>query len=147
MDELQRILKWKVWQLASGVLGSPECSAFDCTAEADASVSFRGHERMLALKSRSRNPMVSLHMRTLGSLIVGSLAVMCLGASASDAREGADRPKGRIAYSIGNVCLVNADGSRNHCLTHDGTDYAPIVWSFDGRRLAFDRVVRDSCSG
>ena len=46
MDELQRILERQVRELASGVLGQPQCSAFDRSAEADVSVRLCGQERM-----------------------------------------------------------------------------------------------------
>jgi Tol biopolymer transport system component len=47
-------------------------------------------------------------------------------------------PTGAIAYSDGTICLVRADGTGGRCLTH-GDDSAPISWSADGRRLAFER--------
>ena len=48
MDELQRVLKRQVRKLASGVLGQPECSALDRSAETDMRVRLRGQERMFA---------------------------------------------------------------------------------------------------
>jgi len=47
VDELEGILERKVRELASGVLGHPEGSALDCSAEADVGMGFRRHERML----------------------------------------------------------------------------------------------------
>ena len=63
------------------------------------------------------------------------------------AAQGVGGPSGRIAYSDGNVCLVNADGSGRQCLTHSGIDYGPAVWSADGRHLAFERVHADPAPG
>ena len=48
MDELQRVLERQVRELASGVLGQPQCSALDRSAEADVSVGLGGQERMFA---------------------------------------------------------------------------------------------------
>ena len=48
MHELQRVLERQVRELASGVLGQPESSALDCSAEADVSVGLGGQERMFA---------------------------------------------------------------------------------------------------
>jgi WD40-like Beta Propeller Repeat len=55
----------------------------------------------------------------------------------------------RIAYSCSdpethlgsNVCVMNADGSDPHQLTHEGLDWweAGVQWSPDGRSLAFNR--------
>jgi hypothetical protein len=45
---LEGVLKRKARQLASGVLGHPESSALDRTAEADVSMSFRRHEHMFS---------------------------------------------------------------------------------------------------
>jgi hypothetical protein len=56
-------------------------------------------------------------------------------------------PLGTIAFSDGDVCLVNADGSGRRCLTHSGIDYAPVAWSADGRLLAFERVHDDPGPG
>ena len=78
--------------------------------------------------------------------------VICLGVAASlaDAEVRADRPSGRIAYSDGGICLVNADGSgKRRCLTRTSDNYAPVVWSPDGQWLAFERHYdspkRDCC--
>lgn len=59
------------------------------------------------------------------------------------------RPAGTIAYIAGGfrVCLVNADGSGRRCLTRGltstGSDWGPVAWSADGRRLAFQRQHDD----
>ena len=39
MDELEGVLEWKVWQLSCRVLGRPECSALDRSAETNVRVS------------------------------------------------------------------------------------------------------------
>ena len=77
---------------------------------------------------------------------------ICSGISASlaSAEVQADRPPGRIAYSTGEIWLVNADGSgKRKQLTRTSDSYAPIVWSADGRLLAFERHYdspqRDCC--
>ena len=46
MDELQRVRKRGVRELASGVLSHPQGSALDGSAEANAGVRLGGHERM-----------------------------------------------------------------------------------------------------
>ena len=48
MDELQRVLERQVRELAGGVLGQPEGSALDRSAEADVSMGLGGQERMFA---------------------------------------------------------------------------------------------------
>jgi hypothetical protein len=48
MDELQRIMKLQVRQLAGRILGQPERSTLDRSAEADVSVRLGGQERMFA---------------------------------------------------------------------------------------------------
>jgi hypothetical protein len=48
MHELQRVLERQVRELAGGVLGHPEGSALDCSAEADVRVGLGGHERMFS---------------------------------------------------------------------------------------------------
>lgn len=47
-DQLEGVLERQVRQLTRGVLGSPECSALDRSAEADVSMSLCGHERMFS---------------------------------------------------------------------------------------------------
>jgi hypothetical protein len=51
MHELQRILERQVRELASGVFSEPECSALDCTAEANVGVGLGGQERMFTLQA------------------------------------------------------------------------------------------------
>jgi hypothetical protein len=46
MDELKRVFEGQVRQLPSGVLGHPQGTSLDRSAEADLSMSFRSHERM-----------------------------------------------------------------------------------------------------
>ena len=77
---------------------------------------------------------------------------ICFGISATlaGAEVRADRPPGRIAYSAGDICLINADGSgKKKCLTRTSDNYAPIKFSADGRWLAFERNYdsprRDCC--
>jgi hypothetical protein len=48
MHELQRVLERQVRKLAGGVLGQPESSALDCSAEPNVRVRLRGHERMFS---------------------------------------------------------------------------------------------------
>jgi hypothetical protein len=48
MDKLQRVWEREVRELASGILGEPEGSAFYRSAEADVSVRLGGQERMFA---------------------------------------------------------------------------------------------------
>ena len=42
MDGLERVLERKFWELAGGVLGRPECSALDRSAEANVGVTTNG---------------------------------------------------------------------------------------------------------
>jgi hypothetical protein len=35
MDELKRVRKWQIRELSRGIVGHPECSALDGSAEAD----------------------------------------------------------------------------------------------------------------
>ena len=48
MDELKRVLERKVRKLACSVLGHPESSALDRSAEADMGIGLRSQERMFA---------------------------------------------------------------------------------------------------
>ena len=48
VDELERVLERQVRELASCVLGEPECTALDRSAEADVRVRLGGHERMFS---------------------------------------------------------------------------------------------------
>ena len=48
MDELKRIPKGQVRELAGGVLGQPQRSALDRSAEGDVGVRLGGQERMFA---------------------------------------------------------------------------------------------------
>ena len=50
MNELERVLKWKVRQLAGGVLSCPERTALDRATEANMRVSLRSHERMFSCR-------------------------------------------------------------------------------------------------
>ncbi len=75
--------------------------------------------------------------------------IICSG-SFANAQSGTSRPAGRIAYSDGDICLVNAGGSgARRCLPRTYDNYAPVAWSADGRRLAFERHYdsprRDCC--
>jgi Tol biopolymer transport system component len=82
-------------------------------------------------------------------IAIGTIA--CLGVTASAAgAQGQDRPPGRIAYSTGEIWLVNADGSgKRKRLTTTSDNYAPVVWSASGQWLAFERHYdgpqRDCC--
>jgi hypothetical protein len=69
-----------------------------------------------------------------------SLAVAGLASVAVPTAGGARTAAGVIAYSSGDICLVRADGTGERCVTHSGNNYAPISWSADGLRLAFERV-------
>jgi hypothetical protein len=46
MHKLEQVLERQVRELASGVFGEPECSAFDGSVEADLGMRLRGQERM-----------------------------------------------------------------------------------------------------
>ena len=48
MDELQSVLEGQIRQLASSILGGPQSSTFYRSAEANMSMSLRGHERMFS---------------------------------------------------------------------------------------------------
>lgn len=84
------------------------------------------------------------------SVALGLAGSLCLAVTVAAADVRADRPAGRIAYSTGEIWLVNADGSGNRKrLTRTSDNYAPVVWSADGRWLAFERRYdgprRDCC--
>ena len=53
MDELQRVLERQVRELAGGVLGQPQSSALDRSAEPDVRVGLGGQERMFSCDRRS----------------------------------------------------------------------------------------------
>jgi hypothetical protein len=57
MDELERVLERQVRELASGVLGHPQSSALDSSAEADVSVGLSRHEHMFSC------PLTLAHLR------------------------------------------------------------------------------------
>ena len=60
MDELERVRKRQVRELARGVLGHPERSTLERSTEADVSVRLRGHERMFSwIQSRSGRGVMS----------------------------------------------------------------------------------------
>jgi hypothetical protein len=84
-------------------------------------------------------------MLTLG--LVGCLGIP---ASLASAEIRTERPPGRVAFSAGDIWLIHADGSgKRKRLTSSSDNYAPIVWSADGRWLAFERSYdssqRDCC--
>src|SRR5262249_38387859 len=59
-------------------------------------------------------------------------------------------PDGRIVYqssASGNrdIWIMNADGSNQRQLTHDGRNYSPAV-SSDGRYIVYDSVQADKCN-
>lgn len=85
----------------------------------------------------------------LRTLLALALPIALIAAPTSAARLDSDRagPPGVIAYTEGNICLVNANGSDRRCLTRTGIDHGPVVWSADGRRLAFERVHDDVRGG
>ena len=81
-------------------------------------------------------------MRKLALLVAGFAIVASIPVALS---QGATASKssarvGRIAYSAGPICVVNADGSGRRCLTSEENNYSP-VWSTDGRRLAFEHSL------
>ena len=81
---------------------------------------------------------------------VGLATGLGIAASFAAADVRADRPSGRIAYSTGEIWLINADGSgERKQLTRTSDNYAPVAWSANGRWLAFERHYespqRDCC--
>ena len=74
-------------------------------------------------------------------LVAAMIPCFFVSASLSEAQMSTS-PSGTIAYSDGNICLVNADGSGKRCLTRTGLNYGPVVWSADGRQLAFTAIAR-----
>jgi len=54
MDELEGILERQARKLPSGILGHPQCSTLDRSAEADVGMGFRCHEQMFAWPLESR---------------------------------------------------------------------------------------------
>ena len=76
--------------------------------------------------------------------VLAAFVIVVSPVLADDMSPGA--PAGVIAYADGTICLVRADGTGGRCLTH-GDDSAPISWSADGRRLAFERSQDTSNPG
>lgn len=68
--------------------------------------------------------------------VLAAFVIVVSPVSADDVARSA--AAGVIAYSDGRICVVRADGTGGRCLTQ-GDDSAPISWSADGRRLAFER--------
>jgi len=66
MDELERILEREVRKVAGGVFSSPQRSALDRSAEADAGVRLGGHERMFAWLTRGFERFLSVPPLTSG---------------------------------------------------------------------------------
>ena len=105
--------------------------------------------RRLAVAASASSLMISTMLRSqtlirsarpaMPLLPVGVLAAFVIVVSPVSADGVAQSaPAGVIAYSDGRICVVRADGTGGRCLTQ-GDDSAPISWSADERRLAFER--------
>lgn len=155
MDELQRVLKRQVRELASSVLSQPQRPSLARSAEADVRVGLGGHERMfprsrtgLRLRRISYSLLVpassSLSIRPLDLwtmfwlIAVGGALVAASGASSS---RSVVPVNGRIAFAKGSdLFSITPNGQDLRRLTSGaGVDGEP-AWSPDGHWLAFSRT-------
>ena len=88
--------------------------------------------------------------RASAASFIAVIACLTVAVSLAAAHVNADRPDGTIAYSSGEIWLVDADASgKSKRLTRTSDNYAPVVWSADGRWVAFERHYdgpqRDCC--
>lgn len=141
MDELERILKRQVWELASGVLGHPEGSPLDRSAEADAGMRFRGHERMFSrraiqaltcwasqrsITAIARVRPAGLHVGTSRLrivLLLGLAAVLAISSGAPAALHSESAPQVRVLRGVGKRVLSVSIARRDPVVvsaTHTG---------------------------
>ena len=111
MYELQRLLQRQVRQLASGVLGHPESSALDRTAEAGVSVRLRCHKRTSTkenahpARQRGVNGRRGASLEEIGALyrsrfdIFARVAASVTGELGTSARRGAGSLRDRGAQA------------------------------------------------